>query len=203
MGGLIAISFVCDTGSGEWLHDHMIPPGLGFRTAVIQDTDVAGCDDMYFDEALWRGVVDFAARFDPEARVTVLPDFTVYDRALPKPGAIRALWDRLTGAPPQPQPPLPAVLRGEVEFADFVDDWMAQPADDRDPPPVILVRRDGELVLCVVTEYWSLIGGRAATYHDSYTYSVFAKEPLGDALQGFLTALPDAHSRQVIPARPA
>jgi hypothetical protein len=36
--------------------------GLGCRFAVVQDSHVEGQDDMVFDEALWRALVDFASR---------------------------------------------------------------------------------------------------------------------------------------------
>lgn len=66
---------------------------------------------------------------------------------------------------------------------------------------MVLVRRSGELVLCVVAEYWNQIGGRSATYHDSYTYSVFAGQPTSEALRRFLSLQPDADRWRVIPAR--
>lgn len=201
MAGPVDISFVSDTGPGDWLSDDLTPPGLGFRTAVVQDTGVPGCDDMYFDEALWRGVADFAGQYDPAGQVTVLLDFAEYQHALPAPGRIASLWGRLTGAPISPRPPLPEAMDGETPLAEFLEGWLAEPADDRSPPPVVLVRRSGELVLCVVAEYWSQIGGRSATYHDTYAYSVFAGRPVGGELQHFLSLHPEAHRWRPVPAR--
>jgi len=201
VAGPVDISFVSDSGPGDWLHDHLTPPGLPFRTAVIQDTDVPGCIDMHFDEALWRGVVDFAGQHDPAGQVTVLLDFAEYQHALPGQGRIASLWRRLTGAATPPRSAFPDALDGEVPIAEFLEGWLAQPEDDRNPPPVILVRRSGELVLCVVAEYWNQIGGRSPTYHDSYTYSVFTERPAGEALRGSLRLRPEAHGWRVIPAR--
>ena len=201
MAGPVDISFLSDTGPGDWLNDGQTPPGLGFRTAVIQDTNVPGCDDMYFDEALWRAVADFAGRYDPAGKVTVLLDFAEYRHALAAPGRIASLWRRLTGAPTPPRRPLPDALDGETSLAEFLAGWLAEPADDRSPPPVVLVRRPGALGLCVVAEYWSQIGGRSATYHDTYTYSIFTDRPVGEELQRFLILHPEAHRWRPVPAR--
>ena len=200
MVGAVNVSFFSDTGPGDWLNDDLTPPRLGFRTAVIQDTEVPGCDGMYFDEALWRGVADFAGQYDPAGQVTVLLDFTEYQHALAAPGRIASAWRRLTGSPVRARPPFPAALDGEVPLAEFLEGWLAEPAEDRSPPPVVLVRCSGELVLCVATEYWNRIGGRSATYHDTYTYSIFTDRPVGDALQRFLALHPEAHRWQ--PSRP-
>jgi membrane protein implicated in regulation of membrane protease activity len=43
--------------------------GLGCRFAVIQDSHVEGQDDMVFDEALWRALVDFASRLGDRVEV--------------------------------------------------------------------------------------------------------------------------------------
>ena len=197
----VDISFVSDNGPGDWLNDDLAPPGLGFRTAVIQDTSVPGCDDMYFDEPLWRGVTEFASQYDPAGQVTVLLDFAEYQHALPAPGWFTSLWRRLTGTPTPSRPPLPDALDGEITLAEFLEDWLAEPADDRTPPPLVLVRRSRELVLCVAAEYWNQIGGRSATYHDTRTYSVFTDRPVGDELRRFLSLYPEAHRWQFVPAR--
>ncbi|MDP3656731.1 MAG: hypothetical protein Q8R45_07190 [Brevundimonas sp.] len=201
MAGPVDISFVSDAGPGDWLSDDLTPPGLGFRTAVIQDTGVPGCNDMYFDEALWRGVADFAGQYDPAGQVTVLLDFAEYQHALAAPGRITSLWRHLTGAQTPPRPAFPDALDGEIPVAEFIEGWLAQPEDDRRPPPVVFVRRSGELVLCVVAEYWNQVGGHSATYHDSYTYSVFTGRPVGEDLQRFLCLQPEARRWRAVPAR--
>lgn len=43
--------------------------GLGCRFAVVQDTHVEGQDDMVFDEALWRSLVDFALELGDRVEV--------------------------------------------------------------------------------------------------------------------------------------
>lgn len=193
MVGPVEIRFVSDTGPSVWLGDALTPPGLGFRTAVIQDTSVPGCDEMHFDEGLWRGVAAFAGQYEPAGRITVLRDFAEYRNALGAPGRLARILRRLMGAAPPPRPALSHALDGEVPLDEFLEAWGAEPASDRSPPPVVLVRRSGELVMCVAAEYWNEIGGSDAAYHDSYTYSVFSRRPLGDELQRFLDLRPEAY----------
>lgn len=54
--------------------------GLTQRFAVIQHTYRADCPDMYFDQALWRRLVEFAEQLGPEVRVVPAegqPEMTV------------------------------------------------------------------------------------------------------------------------------
>ena len=113
--------------------------GFDKRFAVIQDTHVPGHDDMVFDEALWRALVDFASRLGD--RVEVITQ---------------------TGRRSRPQP-----------LAAWMEAFEATPADDRSPPELLLVHEGNHLKVCMVTEFWSRVGG-PAPYHDSYTYAFFS-----------------------------
>lgn len=75
--------------------------------------------------------------------------------------------------------------REEWTLAAFLKDWEPTPADDRDPPGLLIVRSGAELRLCVVTEYWARVGG-PWPYADSYTYAIFSAQDLSAALTAFL-----------------
>ena len=45
--------------------------GLGFRFAVVQETYVEGCTDMYFDEALWRELAAFVQSNSRDGEIEV------------------------------------------------------------------------------------------------------------------------------------
>jgi hypothetical protein len=118
--------------------------GLGCRFAVVQDSHVEGQDDMVFDEALWRALVDFASRLGDGVEVITQ-----------------------TGRRSRPQP-----------LAAWMEAFEATPADDRSPPELLLVHEGNHLKVCMVTEFWSRVGG-PAPYHDSYTYAFFSVQDLG------------------------
>lgn len=69
----------------------------------------------------------------------------------------------------------------------FRADWEAEPADDRDPPEALLVRRGGRLVAAMITAPWCRVGG-PKLYHDSWTYSIFTENPVGDQVRQHLMA---------------
>lgn len=69
----------------------------------------------------------------------------------------------------------------------FLADWRKStdnPAE-RELPQFILVRNQGALVLCIATEIWARVGG-PEPYADSYTYSFYSKEDIGQSVIGFL-----------------
>jgi len=123
---------------------------------------------MYFDEALWLALHDYVAAFDDQAMMWVIEDWRPETKGL---GAKRADI--------------------EIEPEAFMERWRGLPAEDRDPPGAILLRRDGQIVLWVVTEYWNRIGGPCA-HHDSYTYSLFSDRDLAEEVRRFLMARPEA-----------
>jgi hypothetical protein len=130
--------------------------GLNTRFAVIQETFVKDCVDVYFDEALWRTLMEF---------VTSRGD------------SVTVLW-RWTHA-------------GETSLDAFLSDLGQTDPEDREPPWALLVRMEGKLTLTMVTEYWEQVGG-PAPYHDSYTYSLFSEDYLGDQVISALAGAPTA-----------
>jgi hypothetical protein len=68
---------------------------------------------------------------------------------------------------------------------DFLSQWTGLPADEKGPDAFVLVRCGGEIVACINPEHWAAIGG-PAPYHDSYTYSVFTRDDIGERLRSFL-----------------
>ncbi len=104
---------------------------------------------MYFDEALWRRLVQFAEQFGAKYRVTIVN---------------RDWATRVANRE--------ACAADEMSVEAFLAAWSEQ---DRDPPEYIMVRGDGGLVMCIATEYWTQIGG-PFPYADSYTYSLFSKK---------------------------
>ena len=200
MGPVVEISFVSDDGPGEWIPKHLVPPGLIHRLAIIQDTYVPDLVDMHFDEGLWRSVVDFVARFDPTAEVTVVPDWSASEDDASGSGVFGTFWRRLTGGQQPALAPPPEARSREVSLSEFLTQWDALPVGDREVPSIVQSRRDGAIILSVIMEYWNRIGG-PKTYHDSYTYSVFAGREVGEGLQRFLSVQPEAHRWRVIPAR--
>ena len=65
----------------------------------------------------------------------------------------------------------------------FLQTWRA--SAERDPADFIEIRRHGELVLFIATEFWTNVGG-PAPYADSYTYSLFSKDEITGRLMAYL-----------------
>lgn len=128
--------------------------GLNQRFAVIQDTFVEGCADMYFDEHLWRALVGVLSSSSETFQVEVTLES----------GAVRP-WGK------------------------FLQDWESIPPEDRDPPPLVEMRSGGALLLSMMTEYWTRVGG-PRLYHDSYTYSLFAPRDMEAEVRVALEAAP-------------
>jgi hypothetical protein len=89
----------------------------------------------------------------------------------------------------------------ERPLADCLEQWERSAADDRCPPELLLVRTNGALELCVVTELWAHVGGPQA-YHDSYTYVLYAKRDLSAEVPAFLRARPEASRWSLMPVQP-
>jgi len=121
--------------------------GLAHRFAVIQETYRSDAVDAYFDEALWRRLLEFASGAEPGAQVGIIP----------RDGA------------------------NEVDAGDF----RAANTLIEDPPPFVLVRVNGKLLLCMETEYWTQTGA-PWPYHDSYTYAIWSNEDLSARVVRFL-----------------
>lgn len=71
--------------------------------------------------------------------------------------------------------------------------------EDRSTPAAIRATIDGRTPVCVVTEFWTRVGG-PRPYHDSWTYSVLSERDLSSDLPAFLAGLPQASGWTVIPA---
>lgn len=130
---------------------------LNHRLAVIQHTYRPDSVDMYFDEALWRRLLQFAEQFGSEYRVGIIDrDWSM--------GAVNRDWE--SGRADEP------TEADEISVDAFLAAWSRM--SERDPPEYIMVRGKRGLVMCIATEYWTQVGG-PRPYADSYTYSLFSK----------------------------
>jgi hypothetical protein len=69
MNAPVEISFV-DGFEREWRMPAILrAAGLDRRVAVVQETSVPGCPDMYFDESLFLALLDFALSAVPGGRL--------------------------------------------------------------------------------------------------------------------------------------
>lgn len=66
-----------------------------------------------------------------------------------------------------------------------------------DPGSQIFVRKNGEAILFVDTEFWTQLGG-PMPYHDSYTYSLYSREAVGDRLRQFLSTHNDSSGWDIV-----
>jgi hypothetical protein len=90
--------------------------GLNQRFAVIQETGVEGCVDWYFDELLWRTLVEFAA--------TQGDDQKVLERTTEEPlNGFLERWDRTKIE--DREPPWTILIRseGQITFAMVTEYW--------------------------------------------------------------------------------
>lgn len=75
--------------------------------------------------------------------------------------------------------------RFEQTLEAFLADQTSLPVEDQYPPAALLLRLNGALRLCVVTEPWANVGG-PDRYHDSWTYAVYADDDLDEVLPAYL-----------------
>jgi len=156
---------------------------LSCRFAVIQETYRPDMVDMYFDEALCRQVLDFARGFAESGIVEVI------DAGPPRQSKKRlASWLGRNRCTERAQ-----------SIDEFLHGWLLMPPEDREPPRRVVVRNDGQVILCIATEFWALVGG-PPEYHDSYTYSVFSRESLSEDVRRSLLTCPAAQSWHFISA---
>ena len=165
----VDVVFVSGLEAGYRVPDHVTSAGLDRRLAVVQDSYVRGATDMVFDEPLWRCLVDFVRGSDDHAAVSVSQDGRV----------IRNSPDGT-----------------ELDIEAFLEMWNAQAEDDWNPPAVVVSRREGRIVLCMVREHWNRVGG-PMPYHDSYTFSIFSDRDLSQEIPRFLTSRNDAGRRRL------
>jgi hypothetical protein len=141
--------------------------GLIRRIAVIQHTHRADLVDMYFDEPLWLRLLEFAMEFGRDHEVRIIDPGGAVDRG----------WLRRAARD--------SGRSDEVHPDAFLSEWNTSKDRYRDPPEYIVVRQTETLVLCIVTEYWTQIGG-PAPYADSYTYSIFSKIDVARPVEEYL-----------------
>lgn len=143
--------------------------GFGHRTGVIQHTYRSNCVDAYFDESLWRRLVEFAKTFGV---------VSVIDRPWGGPRAPNRDWH--SGKADQPS------AADERPMEGFLERWNGDY-----PPEMILARNGGRVDLSIATEYWAQVGG-PRPYADSFTYSICSRDDLSERLAGFLRSSSDA-----------
>ena len=151
--------------------------GLSHRTAIIQETYRPDRVDMFFDEALFLRLLDYARNVSNGGEITIIAEVC---EARPS-----SLLAKLFGEKEKAEDPrsLDAYLQG----------WQATAPDEREPPLRIIVLQGGAPTLCIATEYWTRVGG-PPEYHDSYTYSVFSREDRSQEIADFLGSSPEADS---------
>src|SRR5258706_616694 len=103
--------------------------GLKQRFAVIQSTYLETCPDAYFDEALWKRLVEFVVEHFPKSSISVIEEHKNPEEKGAWLGDYMTSWNQ----------------RAETER-------------DRSPA-FLLAKDDGNLQLFMTTEYWTDVGG--------------------------------------------
>jgi len=153
--GAIGVSFVRGVDRFSTPPRFVKRAGLTARFAVVQQTYVEGCADVYFDAPLWRALASFVQSKGDTVDVWVTtPD------------------------------------RQRLSLTKFLEAWEKISADEREPPPVLTVSSGARPALCMVTTYWVDVGG-PGVYHDSYTYSLYGDQDLGEDVLAALAKAPD------------
>ena len=135
---------------------------------------------MYFDEALFLRLLDYARKVSEGGTVQVIEEPST------QPNTLLA---RLLGRDERIQ---------EARTLDnFIQGWSVTPSDEKEPPIKVLVLKDGSPTLCIATEFWTRVGG-PPEYHDSYTYSVFSREDRSNEIREFLAASTAAKPRRTL-----
>lgn len=109
--GSISVRFV--RGYDQWSHvpREFAQPTLTHRFAVVQETYVEGCADMFFDEPLWRALAEFV-RVKNSGAVLVLRENQERE-----PVGLDAFFEELDAAEPdekEPPPIIQSVAEGVV-----------------------------------------------------------------------------------------
>ena len=85
-----------------------------------------------------------------------------------------------------------------VGLALFVSNWKGVARADREPPPLVEFRTDAATSAVMATEYWSRVGG-PEPYHDSYTYAIWTRDDVEEALREYLALSVDGGAWQLEP----
>lgn len=151
--------------------------GLTERIAIIQESYRPDKVDMFFDEALFLRLLDYARKVSDGGTVEVIEEALATRQ--------KTLLSKMLGRDDRTQ---------EVRtLDDFLQGWSATPSDEKEPPIKVLVLKCGSPNLCIATEFWTRVGG-PPEYHDSYTYSIFSREDRSEEIREFLAASPEADS---------
>jgi hypothetical protein len=86
----------------------------------------------------------------------------------------------------------------EIVLSDYLVDLASIPDSDKEPPAAVVLRKERVLHLCMVTEYWTRVGGRKP-YADSYTYSLLSDHDVSAAVIACLQAAPHASQWHLSP----
>jgi hypothetical protein len=174
--------------------------GLVHRLAVIQDDYVHGAPEedvtardgpMFTEELMWR-LIDYFQRYVDDGIVTMIPEIRtprypsrfmnllrfLFTKKRPLPDNSSALEEAVAATP-------------ELDLEAFRKLFEQQSVADKEPPEVILLRKNGQLELCCVMEFWTRVGG-PALYHDAYAYSIFAARDIGAEVRDFVRDAPCA-----------
>lgn len=148
---------------------------------------------------------DWVRRAGLGRRLAVVQDTSV--EGVPDMVLDAALWrtlvDFVQGFDPAGEVSI-ATSEKQIDRAELsLDAFLAEPgpadAEDWAPPHAVLLRAEGALKLCMITEAWWQVGG-PAPYHDSCTYSIFAGHDLTESLPAFLRAAAGAQRWTIDPA---
>lgn len=71
--------------------------------------------------------------------------------------------------------------KGRHSFRDYIDSQLRIGPEDRFPPKEIYFYKKSEIQCFLATELWVYAGG-PQPYSDSYTFSIYSKDKLGDLL---------------------
>lgn len=157
---MTSIKFLSGIENNFCFPKFLMRAGLVHRFAIIQNTYLEKCPDMYFDEDLWLSLVDFIVKFISKSEIYVAVD-------------------------------VEGVGREDITISEYMNGWEAVKKEDREPPGAIYLKKNDEIQLCMVTEYWTRIGG-AYPYADSYTYSLFSRHEINDQVISFLRNRPQS-----------
>lgn len=144
---------------------------LAHRLALVQETYRPDSVDAFFDCALWMSILEFAANFQSGTQVGIV------DRCR------QVVW--LAKEPEE---------RDEIALATYLS---KQKDDvDRGPAEYVMVRQNNRVLLCIVTEFWTNVGG-PTPYADSYTYSIYSNDDVSERVMQHMSAAKDAAGWQV------
>jgi hypothetical protein len=78
-----------------------------------------------------------------------------------------------------------AGTKKEMPLDVFLREWKNTSDDDKEPPLYIFIKRDKQILACLITEFWFLVGG-PYPYADSYTYSILTHIDISGELLNFI-----------------